>query len=40
MVIVMAAFLSTRMKRVIRRDIEPVVYGPRLVVDEHRQHNL
>jgi hypothetical protein len=34
-VVVIVAFLSTRMKRV-RRDTEPIVYGPRLVDDEHR----
>ena len=35
MVVVMVAFLSTKLKRV-RRDTEPVVYGPRLAADEHR----
>ena len=35
LVVVMIAFLPTRMKR-IKRDAKPTLYGPRLAADEYR----
>ena len=39
MVVVMAAFVFSRLKR-LRGEDEPIVYGPRLEADEHIQRNL
>ena len=39
MVVVMAAFVFSRLSR-LRGEDEPIVYGPRVVADEHRQKNL
>ena len=39
LVVVMVGYLSSRLKRK-RSEEEPIVYGPRLEADEHRQKNL
>lgn len=39
MVVVMVAFLFSRVKR-MRGEVEPIVYTPRTIEDEHRQKNL
>ena len=39
MVVVMVAFLFSRVKRLRGKD-KPIVYGPRAVADEHRRKNL
>ena len=39
LVVVMVGYLSSRLKRKCSEE-EPIVYGPRVVADEHRQKNL
>ena len=39
MVVVMVAFLFCRLKS-MRGEVEPTVYGPRAIADEHRHKNL
>ena len=39
MVVVMVTLVSSKLKR-RREDDEPICYGPRLEVDEHREKNL
>jgi hypothetical protein len=39
MVVVMVALVSSKLKRA-RQENEPIHYGPRLEVDEHREKNI
>jgi len=39
MIVVMVAFVFSRLQ-MLRGEDEPIVYGPRAIVDEHRQRNL
>jgi hypothetical protein len=39
MVVVTVAFVFSRIKS-LRGEDEPIVYGPRAIVDEHRHKNL
>ena len=39
LVVVMVAFVFSRLKRLKGED-ELIVYGPRVITDEHRQKNL